>query len=97
MWLRPDRGAQSRAAADSGRRSVGLLIRLIGVRPPKRRQVPAEVHFEVARSAVTDTAQLGTARLRIWQGQHWEDHLVTRLELGSRRHPVPIDLGLRRA
>src|ERR1700686_8743 len=65
---------------NTGRRSARLRIRVIDVRPPERRQVPAEVHFEVARNAVTDTTQLGTARLRIWQGQHWEDHLVTRLE-----------------
>jgi hypothetical protein len=36
---------------------------------PERREVPAEVQFEVARSAVTDTADLGTARLRTGLGQ----------------------------
>ena len=46
-----------------GRRSVGLRIRVIVVRPPERRQVPAEVQFEVTRNAVTDIADLGTARL----------------------------------
>src|SRR6202162_1409726 len=46
-----------------GRRSVALLTRVIVVRPPERKQVPAEVQFEVARDAVTDVADLGTARL----------------------------------
>ena len=52
-----------------GRRSVGLRIRVIVVRPPERREVPAEVPFEVARKTVTDTTDLGTARLRTGQGQ----------------------------
>jgi len=37
-------------------------------RPPEQRQVPAEVQFEVAANTVTDIPELGTARLRIWQG-----------------------------
>src|ERR1700758_2073881 len=79
-----------------GRRSVALLVRVIVVRPPKRRQVPAEVHFEVARNAVTEIADLGTARLCTGQGQHWEEQVVARLKLGSCRLFEPIDLGLRR-
>jgi hypothetical protein len=47
-----------------GDESVGLLIRVIVVRPPERREVPAEVQFEVARNPVTDVAELGAARLR---------------------------------
>src|ERR1700731_2448705 len=66
------------------------------VRPPARRQAPAEVQFEVARNAVTDIADLGTARLCTGQGQHWEEQVVARLKLGSCRRPEPIDLGLRR-
>src|ERR1700730_18414148 len=31
--------------------------------PPERGEIPAEVQFEVARNAVTDIADLGTARL----------------------------------
>src|ERR1700676_4762907 len=81
---------------NSGRRSVGLLIRVIVVRPPERRQVPAEVQFEVARNAVTDIADLGTARLGTGQGQQWEEQVVARLKLGSCRLSEPIDLGLRR-
>src|SRR6202021_360898 len=81
---------------NSGRRSVGLLIRVIVVRPPERREVPAEVQFEVARDAVTDITDLGTARLGAWQGQQREEQVVARLKLGSRGGPEPIDLGLRR-
>src|SRR5580693_5956622 len=77
------------------RRSVGLLIRVV-VCPPERREVPAEVQFEVAPNTVTDVTNLRTARLRIWQGQQWEEQVVARLELGSCRRPEPIDLGLRR-
>ena len=44
------------AFRDPGRRSVGVLLRVITVRPPERREVPAEVQFEVAGNAVTDTA-----------------------------------------
>ena len=90
-WRRSNVGAKFR---NPGRRSVGLLIRVIVVRPPKRRQVPAEVQFEVARNAVTDIADLGTARLCTGQGQHWEEQVVARLKLGSCRRPEPIDLGL---
>src|SRR6202790_13566 len=79
-----------------GRRSVGLLIRVIVVRPPERRQVPAEVQFEVARNAVTYIADLGTARLCTGQGQQWEEQVVARLKLGSCQLSEPIDLGLRR-
>ncbi len=68
-----------------GRRSGGPRLVIIVVRPPERRQVPAEVQFEVARNTITDTAELRTARLRIRQGQQWEDHLVARLKLGGRR------------
>ncbi len=49
-----------------GRRSVGLLIRVIVVRPPERWEVPAEVQFEVAPNTVTDVTNLRTARLRTW-------------------------------
>jgi hypothetical protein len=41
-----------------GRRSVGPRMRVIVVRPPQRREVPAEVQFEVARNPVTDAAEL---------------------------------------
>src|SRR4249920_124083 len=74
--------------------SVGLLIRVV-VRPPERREVPAEVQFEVAPNTVTDITNLRTARLRTWQGQQWEEQVVARLKLGSCRRPEPIDLGLR--
>ena len=79
-----------------GRRSVGLRMRVIAVRPPERVEVPAEVQFEVAPSAVTDITELGTARLRTGPGQHWEDHVVARLKLGSCRRAEPIDLRLGR-
>src|SRR5262249_9349939 len=39
---------------------------------------------------------LGTARLRTGQGQEWEEQVVARFELGSRRRSESIDLGLRR-
>src|ERR1700726_3179708 len=65
------------------------------VRPPERGQVPAEIQFEVARNAVPDIADLGTARLCTGQGQHREEQVVARLKLGSCRRPEPIDLGLR--
>src|SRR6202795_4807669 len=89
-WRRSNVGAAFR---NPGRRSVGLLIRVIVVRPPKRRQVTAEVQFEVARNTITDIADLGTARLCTGQGQHWEEQVVARLKLGSCRRPEPIDLG----
>src|ERR1700733_4770151 len=91
MCTRPDR------AADSERRSIGLPMRVIVVGLPERRQVSAEVQFEVARNTVTDTADLGTARLRTWQGQQWEEQVDARLKLGSCRRPEPIHLGLRRS
>ena len=69
----------------------------IVVLPPERSEVPAEVQFEVARNTVTDPTDLGTARLRTGQGQEWEEQVVARLELGSRRRPEPIDLGLCRS
>jgi hypothetical protein len=92
-WRRSNVGAEFR---NPGRRSDGLLIRVIVVRPPERRQVPAEVQFEVARNAVTDIANLGAARLCAGQGQQWEEQVAARLKLGSCRRPEPIDLGLRR-
>jgi hypothetical protein len=76
---------------------VGLRICVIVARPPERRQVPAEVQFEIARNAVTDTTDLGTARLRTGQGQEWEEQIVARFELASSRRPEPIDLRLRRS
>ena len=72
-------------------------VRVLVVRPPEPREVPAEVQFEIAPNTVTDTADLATARLRTGQGQEWEEQLVARLELGSRRRPEAIDLGLRRS
>src|ERR1700688_2562047 len=92
-WRTSNVGAEFR---NPGRRSVGLLTRVMVVRPPERGQVPAEVQFEVARNAVTDIADLGTARLRTGQGQHWEEQVVARLKLCSCRRSEPIDLGLRR-
>ena len=64
------------------------------VSSPERREVPAEVQFEVAPNAVTGITDLGTARLRTWQGQQWEEQVAARLKLGSCRRPEPIDLGL---
>src|SRR5208283_1968021 len=90
-------GPGSTQFRNPGRRSCGLLIRVIVVRPPERREVPAEVQFEVAPNTVTDITNLRTARLRTWQGQQWEEQVVARLKLGSCRRPEPIDLGLRRA
>ena len=58
VWLTSNVGAEFRNPA---RRSVGMLIRVIVVRPPERREVPAEVQFEVAPNTVTDTTDLGTA------------------------------------
>jgi hypothetical protein len=49
----------------------------------ERRQVPAEVQFEVARNAVTHTADSGTARQPTGPGQGREERVVARLELGS--------------
>jgi hypothetical protein len=92
-WRTSNVGAEFR---NPGRRSVGLLIRIIAVRLPERREVPAEVQFEVAPNTVTDVPNLRTARLRTWQGQQWEEQVVARLKLGSCRRPEPIDLGLRR-
>src|SRR5208283_1107961 len=91
-WRRSNVGAEFRNA---GRRSVGLRICAV-VRLPERRQVPAEVQFEVARNAVTDIADLGAAPLCTGQGQQWEEQVVARLKLSSCRRPEPIDLGLRR-
>src|ERR1700675_2038622 len=92
-WRTSNFGAEVR---NPGRRSVGLLTRVMVVRLPERRQVPAEVQFEVARNAVTDIVDLGTARLCTGQGQHWEEQVVARLKLCSCRRSEPIDLGLRR-
>ena len=77
-WRTSNVGAEFR---NPGRRSAGLLTRVVVVRPPERRQVPAEVQFEVARNAVADIADLGAARLRTWQGQQWEEQVVARLKL----------------
>src|SRR5271166_4599610 len=52
-----------------GRRSVGPHTRVMVVRPPQRREVPAEVQFEIARNAVTDITELCAARLRAGPGQ----------------------------
>jgi hypothetical protein len=78
-------------------RSVGLRVCGIVLRRRERREVPAEVQFEVAPKTVTDITELGAARLRTGQRQGWEEHVVARLKLGSCRHPEPIDLGLGRA
>src|SRR3984885_9026773 len=95
----PPRASRSIVGAEfinPGRRSARPRLRVVVVRLPERRQVPAEVQFEVARNAVTDIADLGTARLCTGQGQQWEEQVVARLKLGSCRRPEPIDLGLRR-
>ena len=55
-----------------------------------------KVQFKVARNTVTNTTELGTARLRTGPGQHWEDHVVAGLKLGGSRQPEPIDLRLGR-
>jgi hypothetical protein len=93
-WRALNVGAEFR---NPGRRSVGLRIRVIVVRPPERWEVPAEVQFEVAPKTVADITELGAARLRTGPRQGWEEHVVARPKLGSCRHPEPIDLGLRRA
>src|SRR3984885_14044422 len=46
------------------------------VRPPERREVPAEVQFEVAPNTVTDITNLRTARLRTGHGQQWKEQVV---------------------
>ena len=43
--------------------------RVIVVRPPERREVPAEVQFEIAQNVVADATELGTARLRTGPGR----------------------------
>src|ERR1700683_3989909 len=58
------------------RQSRALHMRAILVGLPERREVSSEVQFEVARNPVTDVADLGAARLRSGQGQHWEDHVI---------------------
>jgi len=58
-------------------------MRVIVVRLPARREVPAEVQFEVARNFVTDAADPGAARLRTGPGQGWEGEVVARLKLGD--------------
>jgi hypothetical protein len=73
-----------------------LRIPFIVVRPAERREVPAEVQFEVAPNTLADITNLRTARLRTWQGQQREEQVDARLKLGSCRRPEPIDLGLRR-
>ena len=72
------------------------MVVVMVVRQPERREVPAEVQFEVASNPVTDVTNLRTARLRTSQGQQWKEEVVARLKLGSCRRPEPIDLGLRR-
>src|SRR5271165_6338974 len=59
------RGAAA-ASADSGRRSVGLCIPVIVVRPPELGEVSAEIQFEVAPNTVTGVTNLRTTRLRTW-------------------------------
>src|SRR5690348_14407866 len=69
---------------NTGRPSVGMPGRGIVVRP-ERRQVSAEVQFEVAANAVTNITNLRTASLRAWQGQQREEQVVARLQFGSGR------------
>ena len=76
--------------------AVTALPFVMVVRPPERREVPAEVQFEVARNAVTHTADPGAARPLTGPSQGREEHVVARLELGSCRRPEPTELGLRR-
>jgi hypothetical protein len=71
-------------------------IRAIAIRPSKRREVSAEVQFEVAANGVTDITEPGTARLRIGPAQHWEDHVVARLKLASCWPAAPTNLRLGR-
>src|SRR5580704_13823182 len=73
-----------------------LLSRGIVVRRPERGEIPAEVQFEVARNAVTDVADLVTARLCTGPRQERKEQVVARLKLGGCRQPEPIDLGFRR-
>jgi len=73
-----------------GLRGFGV-IRVIVVPPPERREVPAEVQFEVAPYPVTEITDLRAARLRTWQGQQWEEQVDARLKLGSCRRPEPIE------
>jgi hypothetical protein len=65
------------------------------VGPPERREIPAEVQFEVTPNTVSNITDLRSARLRTWQGQQWEEQVVARLKLSSCRRPEPIELGLR--
>ena len=103
--MSPSRGAFTNGGAvgrlnvgaefrNPGRRSLGPSIRTITIRPSELGQVTAEVQFEVAPNAVTDTTELGTARLRTGPAQHWEDHDVARLKLGSCWRAEPVDLRL---
>ena len=92
-WRTSNVGAEFR---NPGRRSVGRRVRGIVLRRPERGEVPAKVQFKVARNTVTNTTELGTARLRTGPGQHWEDHVVAGLKLGGSRQPEPIDLRLGR-
>jgi len=62
------------------------------VRRPERRQLPAEVQFEVTLNSVTHTADPGTARPLTGPRQGREEHVAARLELGSCRRPEPIEL-----
>src|SRR5271170_3207477 len=72
-----------------------MRIRVIVGRRPERREVPAEVQFEVAPNTITEVADFRAARLCTGQGQQWKEEVVARLELGSCRHSESIDLGLR--
>src|SRR5690349_22751128 len=72
-------------------------FRVIFVRPPELREVPAEVQFKVAPNTVADVTDLCAARLRVRQRQEWEDHIVARLQLAGGRHPESIELGLGRS
>jgi hypothetical protein len=73
----------------------GLSIRAIVVRFPEPSEVAAKVQFKVTPNAVADVAEFATARLSIRPRQHRKDHVVARLELGSRRPPEAVELDLR--
>src|ERR1700733_7641475 len=90
-WRTSNVGAEFR---NPGRRSAGLLIGGIVVRPPEPREAPAEVNFEGAPNPVPDITNLRTARLRPRQGQQWEEQVDARLKLRSCRRPEPINLCL---
>ena len=69
-------------ALRNGRRTsinVGLRIRVFVLRRAERREIPAEVQFEIALNAVTDTTELGTTRLRAGPSQGWEEDVIAGL------------------